>query len=74
MEMHREYGLSLEPEMERCTLCNSLIRKVGFFEMDILKTKDYVYPERLEKGKSSGFAIMRPGLLAGTTGKTYWKG
>jgi len=66
MEMHREYGLSLEPEMERCTLCNSIIHKVGSFEMDILKTKDYVYPERLEKGKEF--------WICDNCDQVYWQG
>jgi len=64
--MHREYGLSLEPEMERCTLCNSIIRNVGSFETDILKTKDYVYPERLEKGKEF--------WICDNCDQVYWQG
>jgi uncharacterized protein with PIN domain len=66
VEMHREFGLSMEPEMERCTLCNSIIRKVGSFEMDIIKNKDYVYPERLEKGTEF--------WICDNCGQVYWQG
>jgi uncharacterized protein with PIN domain len=66
MEMHREFGLSLEPEQERCTLCNSIIRKVESFEMEIIKTKEYVYPERLEKGTEF--------WICDNCGQVYWQG
>jgi uncharacterized protein with PIN domain len=66
VEMHREFGLSMEPEMERCTLCNYIIRKVGSFEMDIIKNKDYVYPERLEKGTEF--------WICDNCGQVYWQG
>ncbi len=36
-EMRLEFQLNLEPEMNRCTLCNSLIRKIEPFEMGIFK-------------------------------------
>ncbi|KAB2947525.1 MAG: hypothetical protein OIN84_12430 [Candidatus Methanoperedens sp.] len=41
-EMRSEFKLSFEPEMNRCTLCNSIIRKIEPFEMEILKTKEYI--------------------------------
>lgn len=66
MEMHREFGLSLEPELERCTLCNSIIRKVESSGMDIVKTKDYVYPERLENGTEF--------WICDNCGQVYWQG
>ena len=67
-EMRLEFKLSFEPEMNRCTLCNSIIRKMEPFEMEILKTKEYVYPERLEKGKGTEF------WLCDNCGQVYWKG
>jgi len=36
-EMRLEFQLNLEPEMYRCTLCNSIIRKIEPFELEILK-------------------------------------
>ena len=65
-EMRLEFLLDLEPEMERCTLCNSIIRKIESFEMDILKTKEYVYLERLEKDTEF--------WLCDNCGQVYWKG
>lgn len=65
-EMRLEFQLNLEPEMDRCTLCNSIIRKIEPFEMEILKTKEYVYPEKLEKGIKF--------WLCDNCGQVYWKG
>jgi len=65
-EMRLEFLLDLEPEMEICTLCNSIIRKIESFEMDILKTKEYVYLERLEKDTEF--------WLCDNCGQVYWKG
>lgn len=65
-EMHSEFKLTLEPEMDRCTLCNSIIRKIEHVEMKILETKDYVYPERLDKGTE--FWICE------NCSQVYWKG
>ena len=52
--------------MDRCTLCNSLIRKIDHSEIGILKTKEDVYPERLEKGTE--FWICE------NCGQVYWQG
>ena len=65
-EIRSEFKLDHEPEMDRCTLCNSIIRKIEPFEMEILKTKEYVYPERLEKGTEF--------WLCDNCGQIYWKG
>ena len=65
-EMRLEFLLDLEPEMERCTLCNSIIRKIESFEMEVLKTKEYVYLERLEKDTEF--------WLCDNCGQVYWKG
>ncbi len=65
-EMRLEFQLSFEPEMDRCTLCNSIIRKIEPLEMEILKTKEYVYPEKLEKGTEF--------WLCNNCGQVYWKG
>jgi uncharacterized protein with PIN domain len=65
-EMYLEFKLSFEPQMDRCTLCNSIIRKIEPSEMEILKTKEYVYPERLEKGTEF--------WLCDNCGQVYWKG
>lgn len=65
-EIQTQFKLSFEPRMERCTLCNSLIRKINPSGMGILKTKDYVYPERLEK--ETDFWICD------NCGQVYWQG
>ncbi len=65
-EMRLEFQLNLEPQMDRCTLCNSIIRKIEPFEIEILKTKEYVYPEKLEKGTEF--------WLCDNCGQVYWKG
>ncbi len=41
-EMHEKLRISLEPEMDRCTLCNSSIRKAGAEDMEIIREKEYV--------------------------------
>jgi uncharacterized protein len=65
-EMRLEFQLNLEPKMEICTLCNSIIRKIEAFEIEILKTKEYVYPDKLEKGTEF--------WLCDNCGQVYWKG
>ena len=65
-EMHRRFKLSFEPTMDRCTLCNSVIRKIEPSGMGILKTKEYVYLERLEKGTEF--------WICDNCGQVYWQG
>lgn len=65
-EMRLEFQLNFEPTMNRCTLCNSLIRKIEHFEMEILETKEYVYLEKLEKGTKF--------WICDNCGQVYWKG
>jgi len=65
-EMQLQFKLSFEPKMDRCTLCNSLIRKIDPSGMEILKTKEYVYPERLE--------IETEFWICDKCGQVYWQG
>lgn len=65
-EMRKEFDIKFEPEMDRCTLCNSAIRKIESNEMEIIKTKDYVYPERL----GSGIEFW----VCDNCGQVYWQG
>jgi uncharacterized protein with PIN domain len=65
-EMRKEFDISFEPEMDRCTLCNSTIRKAKPDEMELIRTKEYVYPATLESG--TGF------WLCETCGQVYWQG
>ncbi len=65
-EMQEEFGISIEPQPERCTLCNSVIRKVKPEEMELVKTRDYVYPDRL--GSRLEF------WLCDECGQVYWQG
>lgn len=65
-EMRLEFQLNLDPEMDICTLCNSIIRKIEPYEIEIIKAKEYVYPERLEKGTQF--------WISDKCGQVYWKG
>lgn len=65
-ELQEEFGIEFEPEMDRCTLCNSSIRLMGPDELGILNKKDYVYPERLENRTEF--------WICGTCGQVYWQG
>ena len=65
-EMQREFGIKFEPEMERCTLCNSAIRKARPDEMELIRQKEYVYPGRLESGTEF--------WICDKCGQVYWQG
>jgi uncharacterized protein with PIN domain len=65
-EIQAQFKLSFEPKMDRCTLCNSLIRKIEPSGMWILKTKGYIYPERLDKGTEF--------WICDNCGQVYWQG
>jgi len=65
-EIQREFNIKLEPEMDRCSLCNSPIRKVEPDEMDLVKSKDYVYPATLESATEF--------WLCDKCGQVYWRG
>lgn len=65
-EMQSQFNLSFEPKMDRCTLCNSLIRKIDPSEIELLKTKEYVHPERLEKRTEL--------WICDNCGQVYWQG
>ncbi len=66
IELHMEFNIEFEPEMERCSLCNSPIRKIEPSETEILKGKDYVYQARLESGTQF--------WLCDGCGQVYWQG
>jgi uncharacterized protein with PIN domain len=65
-EMQEEFGISIEPQLNRCTLCNSVIRKVKPEKMEIVRAKDYVYPDRLGEGTEF--------WLCDNCGQVYWQG
>lgn len=65
-EMHIEFGIIFKPEMDRCTLCNSLIRRAGPEEMEEIGRKEYVYLERL-KSRTEFW-------ICDNCGQVYWKG
>jgi len=65
-EIQSQFKLSFEPRMDRCTLCNSIIRRIEPSGMEILKTKEYVYPERLEKETEF--------WICDNCGQVYWQG
>src|SRR3990172_1183780 len=66
MELKKEFDIGFEPEMDRCSLCNSPIRRVKPAEMGLVREKDYVYPEMLESGTE--FWICE------ACGQVYWQG
>ncbi len=65
-EIQKEFNILLEPRMDRCTLCNSNIRKVEAGEMESVKEKDYVYPAVLEKKNEF--------WICDKCGQVYWLG
>ncbi len=65
-EMQKEFDIKFEPVMDRCSLCNSSIRKVEPFEMELVRNKDYVYPARLESGTEF--------WICDKCGQVYWQG
>lgn len=65
-EMKKEFNIVFEPVMDRCTLCNSPIRKAEPSEMELIREKDYIYPAMLEIGTMF--------WLCDTCGQVYWQG
>jgi uncharacterized protein with PIN domain len=65
-EIQSQFKLSFEPRMDRCTLCNSLIRKIDPSGIGILKTKKYVYLERFQKETEF--------WICDNCGQVYWQG
>jgi len=65
-EMRKVFDIKIEPEMDRCTLCNSTIRKAKPEEMELIKEKDYVYPATLES--------VSEFWLCDNCGQVYWLG
>ncbi len=65
-EMHAEFDIEFEPKMDRCSLCNSMIRKVLPSEMELVKQKEYVYLIRLESGTEF--------WICDSCGQVYWLG
>ncbi len=65
-EMQKEFNIKFEPEMERCSICNSIIRRVEPEEMELIKEKEYVYPVRFENGTEF--------WICDRCGQVYWQG
>lgn len=65
-EIRKEFDIKIEPEMDRCTLCNSNIRKAKPGDMELIRAKEYVYPATL--GSVTGF------WLCDACGQVYWQG
>ncbi len=65
-ELQKEFNIKIEPEMEICSLCNSTIRRAGPDDMELVKEKDYVYPEMLERGIEF--------WVCDRCGQVYWQG
>lgn len=65
-EMKKEFNIAFEPEMDRCTVCNSGIRKADQEDMEIIRGKEYVYPEMLKSGVEF--------WLCDACGQVYWQG
>ncbi len=65
-ETQKEFGIDIDPRMDRCTLCNSAIRKAKPEEMEIIKAKDYVYQATIES--------VTDFWLCDNCGQVYWLG
>ncbi|MEM2924980.1 MAG: Mut7-C RNAse domain-containing protein [Methanocellales archaeon] len=48
-ELYSHINLDLEAKMDRCTICNHPIRIVRGEEMELVKTKEYVFPDLFER-------------------------
>ena len=48
-EVNSHFNLNFEVKMIRCTICNSPIRTVRAEEMEVVKAKEYVFPDLLER-------------------------
>lgn len=65
-EVRKQFDILFEPRMDRCTVCNSIIRKVKPEEMGLVKGKEYVHPATLESGTEF--------WLCDNCGQVYWLG
>ncbi len=65
-EIQEKFKISIEPEMDRCTVCNSMIRKVKPEEMELVSSKEYVFPEMLKSGIEF--------WVCDACGQVYWQG
>lgn len=65
-EMQKEFNIKFEPVMDRCSLCNSPVRKVEPSEMELVRSKDYVYPATLEN--------VTEFWVCDKCGQVYWQG
>ncbi len=66
LEMQKEFNIEVEPRMDRCTLCNSAIRKAKPEEMELVRAKEYVYQATIEK--------VSEFWLCDNCGQVYWLG
>jgi uncharacterized protein with PIN domain len=66
LEMKKEFYIEIEPQMDRCTLCNSTIRKAKPEEMEFIRAKEYVYPATIES--------VTEFRLCDNCGQVYWMG
>ncbi len=66
LEMQKEFDIEIEPRMDRCTLCNSAIRKAKPDDIEFVRAKDYVYPATIEK--------VTDFWLCDNCGQVYWLG
>lgn len=48
-EMHSQINLNLEAKMDRCTVCNHPIRIVRSEEIELVRAKEYVFPDLFER-------------------------
>jgi len=64
-EVHSHYNIQLEPQMSRCTICNTSIRKARAEDEDSLRKKEYV-PDRL-----IGTIDL---WVCDNCGQVYWEG
>jgi len=64
--MHDEFNISFEPAMDRCTLCNSTIRRVKEDDMELVLEKDYVNRALIDAGTEF--------WICDKCGQVYWLG
>ncbi len=65
-EMHSHINLNLEAKMDRCTMCNHPIRIVRPEEMEVVRSKEYVFPDLFERNTEF--------WICDNCKRVYWEG
>ena len=65
-ELEEEFNIKFDIKMDRCSLCNTRIRKVKPDEIELVSEKEYVYQTTIDKGTEF--------WICDNCGQVYWQG